>query len=218
MELLFIRHAESEGNTRGVMQGRQEYDLSDLGHQQADVLTSFLASCVFDKRPPDHVYCSPLQRAQQTAEPLKQRFPEVPFSDHPDLVEVDSGIFSGLTWAEASERHPETAAQFKAARDWQAVPQGESKQALWQRASALIQHLEQTHAPGTQLVLVTHGGLIRAALSVLMGVSFEQELFLCIDNTSLSLAGIQGQHRYIRYVNNTRHLNPCDFQPDYIPR
>lgn len=218
MELLFIRHAESHGNLQGIMQGRKDYALSEHGHYQADVLAAFLSHAVFDSQPPDFLYCSPLQRARQTAEPFQQRFPQLGWSEHPDLLEVDSGIFSGLTWAEARASHPEICERFKAARDWGAVPEGESKQQLWQRAERLLNDLQQRHSPGQKIVLLTHGGLIRAALSVLMGIAPDAELFLCIDNTSLSLAGIEGSRRYVRYINNTRHLNPCDFKPDYIPR
>lgn len=199
------------------MQGRQDYILSEHGHYQADVLASFLKQTLFAEYPPSRLYCSPLQRARQTAEAVRQHLPALAYEEHSALLEVDSGIFSGLTWAEAQAQYPEICRRFRAARDWGAVPEGESKQSLWERAESLLNELQQRHQADELIVLMTHGGLIRAALSVLMGIKSEAELFLCIDNTSLSLAGIQGQRRYVRYINNTRHLNSCDFKPDYIP-
>ncbi|PKL75232.1 MAG: hypothetical protein CVV27_16425 [Candidatus Melainabacteria bacterium HGW-Melainabacteria-1] len=126
-------------------------------------------------------------------------------------------MFSGLTWTEAQSRHPEICQAFKAARDWGAVPEGESKSLLWQRAERFIEHLRQQHAEGSLLLIVSHGGFIRAALSILAGIQASEKLFVCIDNTSLSLAGIKGERRYIRYINDTRHLQTCDYQPEFAP-
>lgn len=217
MEFLFLRHAESEGNVQGIMQGRREYALSEAGHRQVRLLARHLQEGVFSARLPDQIYCSPLQRTQQTVEPICAAWPEIPFSLHPDLVEVDSGILSGLTWAQAREQHPDVCQAFKAARDWGAVPDGESKASLWKRAERFIDHLRQSHPEGSQLLIVTHGGFIRAALSILAGIRSSEKLFVCIDNTSLSLAGIQGERRYVRYINNTSHLQPCDYHAESAP-
>lgn len=216
MELLFIRHAESIGNAQHIMQGRADFELSETGHKQAQILADYLSHCVPDAQQIDHIYCSPLQRAQQTLAPfLKLSQFSAPVLDSA-LVEVDSGIFSGLTWQEAGQQFPEDQARFKAARDWGVVPGGESKLQLWQRAQSWINHMQANHS-NQRLLVMTHGGFIRAALSVLAAAPPEAPVFVCIDNTSLSLAGLQNQRTYIRYVNDTRHLKPCDFQPDFVP-
>lgn len=217
MEFLFLRHAESEGNVQGIMQGRKEYALSEAGHRQARLLAGYLQETHFAVRRPDHIYCSPLQRAQQTLAPVRAALADVPLVLEPDLVEVDSGILSGLTWAQALEQHPEVCKDFKAARDWGAVPEGESKESLWNRAERFIDQLRQQHAESGLILVVTHGGFIRAALSILAGIRPSEKLFVCIDNTSLSLAGIKGERRYIRYINDTRHLQPCDYHPESAP-
>ncbi len=217
MEFLFLRHAESMGNVQGIMQGRHEYGLSESGLNQTQLLFKYLTQTLFAKRDPTHIYCSPLERARNTIAPFCQHQPELPYSTHEDLVEVDSGILSGLTWAQAREQHPEVCTAFKAARDWGAVPEGESKEVLWQRAERFLAQLQQTHEPDSLILVVTHGGFIRACLSVLSGIAPSEKVFLCIDNTSLSLAGIQGERRYVRYINDTRHLQLCDFQPEFAP-
>lgn len=199
------------------MQGRKDYALSEQGHKQAQIVAHYLRDCVFPERLPQQVYCSPLKRARETAAPLQAHFPDLPFAYDDALVEVDSGIFSGLTWDEAGAQYPEVQKRFQAARDWAAVPQGESKVDLWQRAEVFLEALRGKHAEDSQILLVTHGGFIRALLSVMLGVAPEEAVFIAIDNTSLSLAGERNGRRYIRYINNTRHLQTCDFQSDFIP-
>ena len=217
MELLFLRHAESLGNLKSIMQGRKDYALSERGHQQAQIVADFLKTQLFAERLPTHIYCSPLKRTMETAAPFRAHFPDLPFECHDDLVEVDSGIFSGLTWAQAGAQYPEIQKRFKAVRDWGAVPEGESKVALWQRAQNLISELSQRHNEDDYILMITHGGFIRASLSVLMGVPPDEAVFIAIDNTALSLAGQRHGRRFVRYINNTQHLQPCDFQSDYIP-
>ncbi len=216
MELLFIRHAESIGNAQHIMQGHADFDLSENGYKQAQILAEFLSKCVPEAQNIDQIYCSPLKRTQQTLAPLiaNGKFSE-PILD-PDLVEVDSGIFSGLTWEEAGQQYPDDQARFKASRDWGSVPGGESRLKLWARAQNWIEKVRLVHT-NQRLLVMTHGGFIRAALSTLAAVPPEAPVFVCIDNTSLSLAGLQDQRTYIRYVNDTRHLKPCDFQADFVP-
>lgn len=218
MEILLVRHAESEGNLRGVMQGHVDYPLSDLGRQQAICVADYLKAHFAALNPPDFFLASPLKRAFQTAETIAQalNIQEIPTDSR--LIEVSSGIFSGLTWAEALAQHPEVCARFKQLGDWSAVPDGESREALWLRARQFLEFLSQSHSSKARGVVVTHGGFIRALMGVVAGVPPSENVFICIDNTSLSLIGITGSRKYIRYVNRTQHLADCEFSPDFVPQ
>lgn len=217
MEILLVRHAESEGNLRGVMQGHVDYPLSDLGRQQAVCVAEYLKTH-YSQTAPDFFLASPLKRAYQTAETIAQALSISDIPTDARLIEVSSGIFSGLTWAEALERHPEVCAKFKQARDWSAVPEGESRELLWERARTFLDDFAANQPPHSRGVMVTHGGFIRALLGVVAGVSPAENVFICIDNTSLSLIGLEGSRRYIRYVNRTQHLADCEFSPDFVPK
>jgi len=217
MELLLVRHAESEGNVRGVMQGRVDFPLSPQGLQQSACLARHLKEH-YREAPPDFFLASPLKRAWETAEVIAETL-QIPTPEaDAQLVEVSSGIFSGLTWPEALERYPEDCSRFKQARDWGVVPEGESREVLWQRARDFLKALSAQKPAKAQGLVVTHGGFIRALLGVVAAVPPSENLFICIDNTSLSLIGLEGDRRYIRFVNRTQHLDPCDFQPDYLPK
>jgi broad specificity phosphatase PhoE len=216
VEILLVRHAESEGNLRGVMQGQVDYPLSELGRQQAICVADYLQQ--YHTQKPDFFLASPLSRAYQTAEIIADKLNISTLPTDPLLVEVSSGIFSGLTWSEALVQYPEICLRFKQLRDWSAVPEGESKQDLWARAKLFLENLSQQYAPQARGVVVTHGGFIRAILGVVAGVSPQENLFICIDNTSLSLIGIEDGRKYIRFVNRTQHIEDCGFIPDHIPK
>lgn len=197
------------------MQGQHDFSLSELGLRQAEHLATRLHK-EWAQRTPDVFYCSPLTRTRQTLAPTLAHFEGIPCHYDAQLVEVDSGIFSGLTWDEAGEKYPDVQARFMASRDWGSVPGGESKQVLWQRAEHFLQPLIQGDAHEL-VVVMSHGGFIRACLSYLACVPPDAPVFVCIDNTSLSLAGSKNARHYIRYVNDTRHLQAQDFQQDFIP-
>lgn len=218
MEVLFIRHAESLGNVKHIMQGQHDFTLSEQGLSQAEQLAQRLQQELGHCLPmPSRFYCSPLTRTRQTLAPTLAAFSELSCHYDQRLLEVDSGIFSGLTWQQASEKYPDVQRQFAISRDWGSVPGGESKLALWQRAEQFLRALVVEEPEDALVVIMSHGGFIRACLSYLACVPADAPVFVCIDNTALSLAGMKNQRQYIRYINDTQHLHPGDFQQDFIP-
>lgn len=71
-DLWLIRHAESLANIGEATTTPRELPLSDEGLRQADRLAESITVR------PDLIFVSPYCRAQQTAEPLILRFPDVP--------------------------------------------------------------------------------------------------------------------------------------------
>ena len=86
-----MRHGEVH-NPDGVLYGRlPEYFLSDLGHQMAEAAAEFLS-----KNEIIHLVASPLERAQQTAEPLSKIL-EVPITTDERVIEAEN-LFEGRTF------------------------------------------------------------------------------------------------------------------------
>ena len=65
MEITFVRHGQTEWNSLGKQQGKEDIPLNSRGIEQAKQTAQLLADRQFDR-----VYCSPLQRAKQTAQIL----------------------------------------------------------------------------------------------------------------------------------------------------
>src|SRR5690606_32758085 len=86
-----MRHGEVR-TPEGVLYGRlPEYFLSDLGHEMAAAAADFLS-----KNEIVHLVASPLERAQQTAEPLSTIF-EVPITTDERVIEAEN-LFEGRTF------------------------------------------------------------------------------------------------------------------------
>ena len=103
MELLLVRHGETDWNRDRRFQGHADPPLNETGRAQARALADELAGEVIDA-----VYTSDLARARETAEILAARLGAevVPLRE---LREIDVGEWQGLTWTEIEERYPDGA-------------------------------------------------------------------------------------------------------------
>src|SRR5215203_683941 len=108
-ELLLVRHGESTANAKGIWQGQMEFPLSERGRAQAS-----LAGHGLSRQPFEGLYSSPLSRAFETAEIIRDRTgfagEVVPVEG---LSERNGGILEGHTWAEQERRNPELARKFR---------------------------------------------------------------------------------------------------------
>ena len=161
--ILLARHGETDWNRENRFQGHADPPLNAAGRKQARALAEALAGEQLAA-----VYTSPLRRAAETAEVVAAQQ-----GLHPEPVEslreVDVGSWEGLTRAELQRRYPE---QF---RRWlvehqQGWEDGETYQEMGRRVVPALLALAARHG-GANILAVTHGGPIRAAIAAAEGIS-----------------------------------------------
>ncbi|HET7594693.1 MAG TPA: histidine phosphatase family protein [Stellaceae bacterium] len=103
----------------------------------------------------------------------------------PDLIEQHFGEWQGVTYAELAELNGNRWPRFWLAPAHHAPPGGESFVQLMERAHPAILRLSNEHA-GRDIIAVTHGGTIRAALAQALDLAPEATLAVSIDNLSLT--------------------------------
>lgn len=150
--LVLVRHAEPAPDARGRCYGRLDVELSDHGREQAEALAVMLRD-----EPSDVVVSSPRLRALQTAAALGR-----PVEVDERLCELDFGDFEGRTYEELGRDEPELFRRWMAAPTTVHFPNGESYADLRARATAA---LADVRARAECAIVVTHGGVIRAALA-----------------------------------------------------
>src|SRR5688572_9082277 len=166
-ELLLVRHGQSTANAKGIWQGQMEFPLSERGRVQAGLAGLGLAG-----EPFEGLYSSPLSRAFQTAEIIRDRAgfagEVVPVDG---LSERSGGILEGHTWAEQERRNPELAKKFLAIPEeerW-ALVGAETDEEVISRFGEAISTISANHPDGGRIVIVSHGGVMRAFLRDLFG-------------------------------------------------
>ena len=159
LEVCLVRHAQSVSNARNVWQGHGDSPLSDTGKAQAKALQRVLAD-----EPYDLVLSSDLTRAADTACAAGAAV-----ELQPSWREIDVGAWEGLTMDEVVERFPEQIEALKARRTF-AIGGGESWPEVFARADTALTSLRERMAEGGRALVFTHGGIIAALLSGLLGV------------------------------------------------
>ena len=135
---------------------------------------------------------TPLRRTGETADMLEkagwvpgERIVEAAFA------EQDFGAWEGRTHDALARENTSNYAHFWDNPAQNRPPEGESFADLMTRASAAFSTLTETH-PARDIVLIGHGGSIRAVLAAILGLSPENALALEISPLSLSLADHAG--------------------------
>ena len=166
-EMLLVRHGESTANAKGIWQGQMEFPLSERGRAQASLAGGGLSS-----EPFEGLYSSPLSRAFETAEIIRDRArfagQVVPVDG---LSERNGGILEGHTWAEQEHRNPELAKKFLAIPEeerW-ALVGAETDEEVIARFEEALSSIRALHPGGSRIVVVSHGGVMRAFLRKLFG-------------------------------------------------
>ena len=153
--LLTVRHGESEWNAIGRWQGQEDPPLTDAGMLQAVAAAEQLGSF-------DAVWASTLQRAAYTAAIIAEALGIGPVLTDPELMETAFGPWQGLTIHEIEEGWPGYLAEHRR-------PEGaEQPEAVSARGLGALRRIAGEH-PGGEVLVVTHGGLMRVLRRALGG-------------------------------------------------
>lgn len=167
--LLFVRHGETDWNSEGRLQGQRDIPLNALGRTQAETAGRLLMGLAPDFAGLDYV-ASPLARTRETMERMRRAMGLDPAAYRLDdrLKELTFGDWEGLTWREVRARDPVGAGRREGAK-WAFVPPGgESYAMLAERVRPVVEAIDR------ETVIVSHGGVARALLALLCGVSIRQ--------------------------------------------
>lgn len=161
--ILLARHGETDWNSERRWQGHADRPLNDVGREQARELAETLAD-----RAIDVVYSSDLARAHETALIVADRL-GLPVEIDAGLREVDVGDWSGRVHTEIEGRDPEGYRRWReGGKGWSG---GESYEEMGERVVAAVLRLAARH-PGQTVLVVTHGGSIRACRATAAGLDY----------------------------------------------
>lgn len=170
MELLFVRHGETDWNARGWIQGQTDTPLNDIGRAQADELACALKR---ERIKPCGLYTSPQRRAMETARILGMALGLKPVPME-GLREISFGIWEGNSWETIQARWPEEFARYQQDRFHTPPPNGESYAQLLSRVLPALSSMVQGQEEGKTCLVVAHSAVIKAVLCRLYGVPFSE--------------------------------------------
>ncbi len=196
--LFLIRHALVEPSARAVLYGAMDVPLCDLALRQEAALYRWLAARLPN---PARWFVTNLSRTRATAAAIfAAGYPEQALEVEPDFAEQHLGEWQGIPhealpallrhrphpfWPHAGEEEP---------------PGGESFGAVLARVGGALERIAQG-LEGRDVVVVAHGGSIRAALAHALGLTPHQALHFSIRNLSLTRLEKHGTDWRVAAVN-----------------
>lgn len=198
-KIYFARHGETDWNKDGRYQGWTDISLSETGRKQAACLAKR-----FEEIPIDAVYSSSLRRAYDTAKIVAER-KNLPVIIEDSFKEINFGEWEGHTAPELEEKFGEHYIKFFHEPYEHTFPGDGSFQNVTKRiARGLISVLEKYR--DRNVLIISHGGIIRLAIIYLMEMdgSFYRKLW--IDNTGVSIIEWKEDSKLLRCLNDFSHL------------
>lgn len=172
--------------------------LCDLALREEAALYRWLA---FRLPRPAHWVTSTLSRTRATAAAIfAAGYPEQPLEEEPDLAEQHLGEWQGITHEALTERLRHPPHPFWPHGAEEKPPGGESFSDLQARVAPVMERLVEQHQ-GEDVVIVAHGGSIRAALAHALGLTPHQALVFSIKNLGLTRLERHGPDWRVAAVN-----------------
>jgi broad specificity phosphatase PhoE len=184
VEIVLVRHGETEWSRDRRHTGRTDIPLTEAGRREAGMLREALAGWSFAR-----VLSSPLSRALDTCRVagLGER---AELSD--DLLEWDYGEYEGITTARIREERP----GWYLWRD--GCPGGETAPDVGRRVERVIAGVDGADG---DVALFAHGHVLRVLAARWLGLGPESGALLKLDTGTLSALGYERETRVITRWN-----------------
>jgi broad specificity phosphatase PhoE len=194
--LMLVRHAAHDWIGRGVAGRMPGVGLNDQGSRQAKELIARL-----EHRRPQVIYCSPMQRAQETAAPLARALGMTVVTDD-ELAEIDFGEWTGRSFEELDRDDHERWRLWCERKSEAGAPGGELFADVQRRIMTRLEHLRRLH-PSETVLVCSHGDVIKAALAGYLGLPLDHVERFEIAPASASIVETGTDWYQVKLVNGT---------------
>ena len=179
--LIFVRHAEAEGNKERRFHGWTDSSITERGHLQAQRVAERLKDMDIDI-----LYSSSLKRTMETAGYIS-KIKGLPILQTDELKEINGGDWEDLSWNELQERWPEAYETWDNSPHKHRMPNGESMEEFQDRLVAEVMQIIDRNI-GKNICIVTHGTAIRALICHFRACTLQEMINVAwCDNTALTI-------------------------------
>lgn len=197
-KLILVRHGETKTNIKGLLHDSFDQEvLNSRGRQQIKLTAKYLV----DLRP-DLIFSSKEKRAVGSSQILSREL-KIPLKEVEGLHERNWGDLSGKSWLDIKKILDKMGLDERYAY---IPPAGESWQKFEERLIQVIKTLVTDHA-NKNIVVVTHGGAIRALMPFLLNTLKQESFKYNPDNASVTIFEVVPPNQYKSIlINGTDHL------------
>lgn len=197
INIFLIRHGRQNSPLCNV-----DVELSPEGRHQAELLRDRLKNYDIDA-----IYSSNLIRARQTAQIINQAF-KLPHEIREDIREISFGLMEGKSDEYIEEHFHDFKVEQKTLSKDLPYPGGENGADVKERAMPIIREIARSG--NKNIVVVTHGGVIRSLLAELIGRNQASRFLFAVslENTGITqlIYHPKEDRFYLERFNDYAHL------------
>lgn len=192
-QIYLVRHGEVDAPA-SVFLGKTDVGLSAEGRGHGEWLADRMLNM-----PVDRCFCSPLLRAQQTASYIAEH-KGLKVETHDALREIHFGRWEGRHFDEIKADEPQEVQYWCMNPLSFTFPHGDSVSLFMERVESYFHWLRQEE--GENLLLVTHGGVIRTLLSQMLSLNPADQFKFEVARGSLSIIKLFGDDSILTRLND----------------
>jgi broad specificity phosphatase PhoE len=207
LELILIRHGETDWNREKVFRGWRNVRVNTTGIAQADATADALADKVFEA-----IYTSPLKRSVVTARRIAKPH-GVDLRINEGFMDVNYGTWEGLTASKVEASYAPLYRKWLETPGKVKFPGGESMKKAWKRVNSALREVLWTHGTGT-VVIVSHRIPLKMMTAYLLDKKLSDIGGIRHDPCAVSVFEVQHKREYRTVVlNDSRHLARVRSEP-----
>ena len=201
VEIVLVRHGETDWNAGEVFRGRADVDLNETGRQQAELLGEYLRSEKID-----FVYSSPLQRAMKSAAAIAA-YHRLKVNSISNLIDFDFGEWQGKSLKEVKAQYPELYRDWMDTPEQVRIPGGECLEDVSGRVMSFVEDAVMRCGDG-RIVLVSHRVVCKVLICGLLGMDNSHFSNIRIDNCGVTRFDCGDGRLLLTTHNDTSFLKP----------
>lgn len=196
-KLILVRHGETDKNINDSLHASNDPEtLNDTGIKQINITADKLSNYS-----PSKIYSSKERRARESAKIIADTL-KIPVEKIDGMQERNWGVFTGKPWGEVKK----VLGPMTLDERYNYVPQdGESWKIFETRLTDAINKILGDNSEKT-VVVVTHGGAIRALMPFLLSLPKEESFKYNPDNASITIFDYNGETFTRVVTNDISHL------------
>lgn len=194
MQILLIRHGQSEADALEVHEGRGDFPLTPAGVEQAHKM----AERVKEAFPPEYIWGSTLKRASETASILARTI-GCPINYLPELEEYNNGKL-------AVRLQADTPVPRNLPPHVKLGETGESGIEFRARAEHVFSYIKHYSKPYRRIAIVSHEGMISRILESFLGLPVHHDYYFHTSEAGIHLIEYNERGRFVHFLNCDDHV------------
>ena len=188
LELLVIRHGQTDWNVNQKVMGRGPVPLNATGREQARILAEYIKD-----HPLDAIYTSPVRRTVETAEMIREGREKLALTHEEGLAEIDYGDWVDLHFDELFEKYREEWMRYRANPEEFRPSGGEKYADAFARVGKAVDRICAEH-PAGRVALVTHADVVKMVILHVLELPLKHVRSFSIDNGTMILVRLHEEH------------------------